>query len=315
MISFVIPLFNKSDYISEAIQSILDSDKNNVVEIIVVDDCSTDDSVDRVKAFNDDRVVLEKLEQNKGPSNARNVGVTVSKNDFIFFLDADDVINVELVPVLLEKITDNLNYLCVGISFFLGNNIPEYSDVGEYTMLSKNAYHRFLVKNNFVFTASSTLINKRVFLSLGGFNTLSNYTEDSEFWARLSNTYEGYYLSRTLSYYRLVEGSLSDQFINRLSELPILLITLDEQAFDKDKFSDESIAFCYMTLKYYLIASSTNSSIARELYKIYLKNKSRFSYSTRFLWFILRFIPSSVTLTTIKLKRKLRELILRYIKP
>ena len=97
MISVVIPLFNKESYISDTLQSVLAQTFSNL-EVIVVDDGSTDGSATMVRAINDPRVQLLEIE-NSGVSMARNTGITAAKYNWIAFLDADD----RWAPTFLEE--------------------------------------------------------------------------------------------------------------------------------------------------------------------------------------------------------------------
>ena len=86
--SVVIPLYNKSQYIIRAINSIFEQ-KVPVDEIIIVDDGSTDDGLVKVHELNSP--IIKIIEQeNQGVSIARNTGITQCKNEYILLLDADD---------------------------------------------------------------------------------------------------------------------------------------------------------------------------------------------------------------------------------
>lgn len=87
--SVIIPLYNKGNCISRAIESILKQTYQNF-EILIVDDGSTDDGAIKVKAFQDSRIHLIQ-QQNFGVSVARNTGVQYSHNPYLCFLDADDL--------------------------------------------------------------------------------------------------------------------------------------------------------------------------------------------------------------------------------
>ena len=89
MFSVVIPLYNKEESIFNTIKSVLKQSCQNF-EIIVVNDGSTDRSVDAVKAINDERIRLIHQE-NQGVSAARNRGINESRYEWIAFLDGDDL--------------------------------------------------------------------------------------------------------------------------------------------------------------------------------------------------------------------------------
>ena len=87
--SVVIPLYNKENHIEQTLKSVLNQTFSNF-EIIIVNDGSTDNSIDKIKAFNDSRITLFS-QQNKGAAAARNLGIQQSKGELIAFLDADDI--------------------------------------------------------------------------------------------------------------------------------------------------------------------------------------------------------------------------------
>lgn len=99
-VSVVIPLYNKGDFVEEAVRSAL-AGPTPPMEVIVVDDGSTDDGPERVEAFGDPRVRLLRQE-NAGVSAARNRGLELAQGDLVAFLDADDV----WLPEYLSSIVD-----------------------------------------------------------------------------------------------------------------------------------------------------------------------------------------------------------------
>lgn len=88
-ISVVIPLYNKAAYVQRAIESVL-AQGEGVLEVVVVDDGSTDDSVAKVEVLHNPKIRLVK-KANGGPSSTRNRGVEEARGEFVAFLDADDV--------------------------------------------------------------------------------------------------------------------------------------------------------------------------------------------------------------------------------
>src|SRR3990172_11738749 len=97
LVSVIIPTYNGSRFIRETIQSVIGQSYSKI-EIIVIDDGSTDDTSLVVKSITDQRITYIQ-QKNAGVSTARNHGITVSKGDYIAFLDHDDV----WLPCKLEK--------------------------------------------------------------------------------------------------------------------------------------------------------------------------------------------------------------------
>lgn len=100
LISIVMPSYNCSQFIEETINSIVQQTYENW-ELIITDDCSTDNSVDLIKQFiqKDERIKLLSNEVNKGAAMTRNNSIEAAKGDFIAFLDSDDL----WLPEKLEK--------------------------------------------------------------------------------------------------------------------------------------------------------------------------------------------------------------------
>lgn len=97
LVSVIIPCYNAQRWISEAIDSCLKQTYPHI-EVIVIDDCSTDNSMEIIKSYGD-KIIWERLPENKGGSYARNRGFALSKGEYIQFLDADDLI----LPAKIER--------------------------------------------------------------------------------------------------------------------------------------------------------------------------------------------------------------------
>lgn len=88
LVSAIMPAYNSSAYIAEAIRSVLDQDYNNL-ELIVVDDGSSDDTTALARSFGERVTVIQ--QSNKGPAAARNRGAQEARGELLAFIDSDDV--------------------------------------------------------------------------------------------------------------------------------------------------------------------------------------------------------------------------------
>ena len=105
LISVVIPLYNKREKIASTIKSVLDQSYQDF-EVIVVDDGSTDNSVEVVKRFDDLRIhLVSKI--NGGPSSARNEGVRQAHGDWVYFIDADDKMEKDTLEHFAGLVDEN----------------------------------------------------------------------------------------------------------------------------------------------------------------------------------------------------------------
>ena len=104
--SFIVPMYNVEDYIRDCIDGILKMNYKNY-EIIVIDDCSTDHSVEIVESYSCERVRIIHCDSHYGVSKCRNIGLHEAKGDYIVFIDSDDYYNCdflsEINDVLKEK--------------------------------------------------------------------------------------------------------------------------------------------------------------------------------------------------------------------
>ncbi len=90
LISVILPTYNRGYIVERAIKSVLNQTYKNL-ELIIVDDGSTDNTEEIVKSIEDKRIIFLKHKKNKGASSARNTGIKNSKGEYISFIDSDDV--------------------------------------------------------------------------------------------------------------------------------------------------------------------------------------------------------------------------------
>ena len=102
-ISVIVPAYNAHDTIDECLTSITSQTIFADMELLIVDDCSTDDTVDRAGVYEKrfpDNIMLIKLEKNQGPGYARNVAMEYANGEYVGFVDSDDAV----VPAMYEKL-------------------------------------------------------------------------------------------------------------------------------------------------------------------------------------------------------------------
>ena len=185
-VSVVIPNYNYERFIAETLQSVL-AQTHPIHEIIVVDDGSTDDSIEVIEKFGD-RVKLIK-QQNKGVGAARNVGVEQSSGAFIAFLDADDV-------WLPEKIEEQLNFFAADEKIGLVScGMREFDTrtgetVGIYLSdkLEWSSEDVLLRKHSIITSGSVVIMRRSVFEKAGRFDDRKELhpAEDWEFCYRMA---------------------------------------------------------------------------------------------------------------------------------
>jgi len=207
LVSVIIPLYNRLDYIDETIQSVLSQDYKNI-ELIVIDDGSTDGSYERAKAYADDNkltLLTHENRANKGQSVAINVGLK-----YIAILDSDDMFAEGKVKRQVEYLGNNLD---VGLVYGKGLAI---SATGEklYETLSENHIENsdpnVILLDCYIAIPGGTLVRKTVFDDVGFFEESFRAAQDHDMALRLFETTKVAYLPEIAFYYRKHEGAISN---------------------------------------------------------------------------------------------------------
>jgi glycosyltransferase involved in cell wall biosynthesis len=165
MISIVIPTYNAARFIPGLLDSIFSQHAENF-EVIIVDDCSTDNTVEIAEKY---PVRVIALESNAGPAKARNIGVKKANGYIIFFLDADVIVLDGTIQAVREYFNENPESRCViGICSTEPLNkgfVPRYMAMFEYI-------HLIGTKENAVsvFAPRCGAIMKNFFEEIGGYN-------------------------------------------------------------------------------------------------------------------------------------------------
>jgi glycosyltransferase involved in cell wall biosynthesis len=188
MISVIIPTYNSARFIGNAIKSVRDQTYSDL-EIIVVDDGSTDNTEDTVRSISDRRIRYIKT-PNQGNYFARNRGLEEAKGNFVAFLDADDVFLPEkLAKQMAQFIWEPSLGLCCS------NGYVRFVDKGEQTFMDRSySFDRDFdtnsgliaeaLEDNFILT-SSVMIRRECVKRLGMFDTTFQNAMDYEFFLRI----------------------------------------------------------------------------------------------------------------------------------
>lgn len=106
LVSVIMPSYNTGEFIAQSIKCVL-SQTYSDLELIIVDDCSNDNTDEVVSSFNDDRIKYIKLEKNSGAAVARNTALKAAKGKWIAFLDSDDLWNIDKLEKQISFMNDN----------------------------------------------------------------------------------------------------------------------------------------------------------------------------------------------------------------
>jgi len=212
--SVVIPLYNKAHFINSTLESVLFQSYQDF-EIIIVDDGSTDKSVDVVKSLKANRIQL-RHQSNKGASAARNYGAHLAEGKWIAFLDADDIWYKDHLEELHKTIVDlpQAEVVSNGYEIQLSSKYikaPKYS----CTFKKESAYIEDYFNSSLIdslFWTSSVACKKEVFNAVGGFDKDLKTGQDLDLFIRLAlNCKLAHNPKITLLYQSNTENNLSKQ--------------------------------------------------------------------------------------------------------
>lgn len=202
MISVVIPLYNKEKSIRTTLESVIAQSYTDY-EVIIVNDGSTDNSLNVVKMFinrcqitNDICKILE--QPNSGVSAARNAGILTAKGDYVAFLDGDDLWDKDFLKEMAQLIQDypGKSIYGLGCAQIVGNEIS--AEKG-------NSYYRGITEwnwNTMAYTGSSACVSKKDAIAIGLFDTRMTHGEDVDMWWRLLLKNGGACYTKPYAYYR-----------------------------------------------------------------------------------------------------------------
>lgn len=165
LLSVIIPTYNSARYVGSAVRSVLEQSFGDL-EIIVVDDGSTDSTQEELRSFNHHPQVVVFFQQNQGSASARNTGILKSTGEYIGFLDSDDRWEPQKAERHLSLMTTNRD---VDLTFSWWSLVDtDGRDLGRYgrTPIRRAKFEDLLIEN--VTGTASTMIVRRSALQMAG---------------------------------------------------------------------------------------------------------------------------------------------------
>ncbi len=214
LISVVIPVYNAEKFIEETILTVLNQTYINW-ELILVDDCSTDNSVNIIKQFENNKIHLYQLNANSGAALARNYGIEKSNGDFICFLDADDLWDKNKLEKQLDfMINNNYAFTFTGYEFANIDGEPN----GKKVSVPKKINYKNALKNTIISTI--TVMFNMNLLSKEDIYMPNVESEDTATWWKILKNHDyAYGLNEILSFYRRGMKSLSSNKFRNLKQV------------------------------------------------------------------------------------------------
>jgi len=185
-VSIVVTNYNYGKYLPRCLRSCLGQNNHNP-QIVVVDDCSTDDSFTKISPFLT-AITFIQNSKNVGIAEASNIGMRNSKGQFVVRVDADDFINEDMILFLRTYLLNNLDAFCVSSDYVL---VDEYENKIERKYAEKDPI------------SCGIMYRKDLLLELGGYNPDMRHKEEEELRKRLGDKYRIHHLRIPFYRYRM----------------------------------------------------------------------------------------------------------------
>lgn len=206
LISIVVPVYNAQKFLNDTIKTVQEQTYDNW-ELIFVDDCSKDNSVDIItkEMKNDKRIKLYKNEKNSGAALTRNNGIDKANGSFLCFLDADDLWDKDKLEKQIVFMKENdCEFLFTGYEFADQNGIPN----GKKVYVPAKLNYKQALKNTTIWTC--TVMFNMNYLTKEDIFMPDVPSEDTACWWKILKKIDcAYGLNEILSFYRRTQGTLS----------------------------------------------------------------------------------------------------------
>ncbi len=207
LVSIIMPAYNSSKYIKKSILSVLNQSHSNF-QLIIIDDKSTDDTLNIIRSIEDKRIILLENTVNLGVGPSRNIGIIKSKGRFIAFLDSDDIWEKNKLSIQIKNMFDK-NYSFTFHPLIFINKDDQV--IGKPKLKSTKVNFSFLLRNTIIPT-SSIVIDKTFFTDyLFPFSKYSSGEDYAYCLKLLTQTKFAYGINQFLGFYRKTNTSLSSK--------------------------------------------------------------------------------------------------------
>lgn len=212
LVSIITPSYKSEKFISQTIDSVLTQTYQNW-EMIIVDDCSPDDSNEIIKEYckKDTRMRLIKLEKNSGPAVARNKAIEEAQGRYIAFLDADDLWKCEKLEKQISFMTKN-NYELTYTNYETMSEDGE--NLNNIVISPEKVNYKELLKSNKIGCLSAIYDTKRIGEV---YMPLIKKRQDYGLWLKILKKVDyAYNVNEVLATYRIMSNSVSSNKIDLL---------------------------------------------------------------------------------------------------
>jgi len=183
LVSIILPTYNRSEYLSRAIESVLGQTYNNF-ELVIIDDCSTDRTSEIISKYQDSRIKIIKNKENLGLVKSLNKAINYAKGECIARIDDDDFwSDSKKIEKQIEFLENNPEYVLVGCGVIKINK--QGKEVRKYLFPEKDKEIREIMLVISPFVHPGVVFRKKAWEKVGGYDEKLYFSQDSDLWAKL----------------------------------------------------------------------------------------------------------------------------------
>ena len=212
-VSILMPVYNGSQYLSEAIKSALAQTYKNI-ELLIVNDGSTDNSADIIRPFLKDSRVIYIEQKNAGVASARNTAIKKARGKYIGFLDQDDLWLPNKLSTQIKFLETNKEIAFVHSrqGYIQTDGAPIHTYSKDWVSDLHGKCFTELFKRNRI-AVLTVLLRKSVIDDIGFFNETVSRADDYELWLRICSKYSIGFQDKNLALYRCHDKNASHDYI------------------------------------------------------------------------------------------------------
>lgn len=217
LVSIIVPTYNRAHLLPRAVGGVL-AQTYDRFELLIIDDCSTDNTAEVVEGFGDARIRYIRQPKNGGVSAARNRGLREAKGELIAFLDSDD----EWVPEKLARQVDLVRRRPDKVGLFY-TGVLTYGAEGDRQIevpVHRGDVWREMLHRNAIHGTSSTMLRREVVEMVGYFDETLPAIEDFDYWTRIARFYEFDFVPDALTIYHNEDQDESAELERRSRNFP-----------------------------------------------------------------------------------------------
>ncbi|MCL5071863.1 MAG: glycosyltransferase [Actinobacteria bacterium] len=203
LVSIVLPTYNGSGYISQSINSCLNQTYKKI-ELLIVDDASTDGTLKIIKSYQDKRIKLIRHKKNRGLAASLNTGFGKAKGSYLTWTSDDNYYDRRAIKIMVSFLQKNKGDFVYCNYYHFKDDDPS-----ELILINLNDEVNFALENGI---GACFLYSKKVKKRIGNYDINLPLVEDYDYWIRVSRKFKPFHLNKPLYYFRRHEKSLTAKY-------------------------------------------------------------------------------------------------------